>query len=254
MSETVQHAHDASRRELSWLAALGLVLAVLALLAAIVSGPGTAQGLWGIGTGFNILRYASYTAVGAGLIGLIGAALAWRRGARARMAQGVAAALLAAILTVWGISLRSQTAGAPRIHDVTTDLADPPQFAVIPPRDYGDQRPYTHEEWLEQHRAGYGDLTSLRLDLAVAPATERAERVAREMGWEIAVADPAQGRVEATDTTFWFRFKDDIVIRIRPEGSGSVLDVRSVSRVGRGDAGTNARRIREFLSRFRAAD
>ena len=60
-------------------------------------------------------------------------------------------------------------------------------------------------------------------------------------------AAPAEGRIEATDTTRWFGFKDDIVIRVRPEGAGSRVDVRSVSRVGRGDVGTNARRIRDFL-------
>jgi uncharacterized protein (DUF1499 family) len=56
-----------------------------------------------------------------------------------------------------------------------------------------------------------------------------------------------EGRIEATDTTFWFGFKDDIVVRIAATGHGSRLDVRSVSRVGVSDIGTNARRIRKFL-------
>jgi uncharacterized protein (DUF1499 family) len=77
-------------------------------------------------------------------------------------------------------------------------------------------------------------------------AIARAERAARALGWTIVGSDPAQGRLEATATTFWFRFTDDIVVRVRREGAGSRLDVRSKSRVGRGDLGANARRIRAF--------
>jgi uncharacterized protein (DUF1499 family) len=59
---------------------------------------------------------------------------------------------------------------------------------------------------------------------------------------------PAEGRIEATDTTFWWGFKDDVVIRIAPEGSGSRLDIRSESRVGVSDLGTNAARVGAYLA------
>ncbi|HJR53568.1 MAG TPA: DUF1499 domain-containing protein, partial [Gemmatimonadota bacterium] len=62
-----------------------------------------------------------------------------------------------------------------------------------------------------------------------------------------------RGRIEATATTPWFGFKDDVVVRIRPEAGGSRVDVRSVSRVGRSDVGTNARRIEEYLEIVSAA-
>ena len=68
------------------------------------------------------------------------------------------------------------------------------------------------------------------------------------LGWDLVAAVPDEGRIEATDTTFWFRFKDDVVIRIRPAAAGSILDARSLSRVGGGDAGTNARRLRRFFA------
>ena len=71
---------------------------------------------------------------------------------------------------------------------------------------------------------------------------------ANNLGWEIVATEPAEGRIEATDTTFWFRFKDDIVIRIRPDGTGTILDARSVSRVGRSDVGKNAARLRMFFA------
>jgi uncharacterized protein (DUF1499 family) len=71
------------------------------------------------------------------------------------------------------------------------------------------------------------------------------------MGWEIVAADSASGRIEATDQTFWFGFKDDVVVRVRGVAGGSWVDVRSVSRVGGSDVGTNARRIRRYLERLR---
>ncbi len=70
------------------------------------------------------------------------------------------------------------------------------------------------------------------------------------MGLELVNEAPQSGMIEATATTFWFGFKDDLVVRIRPSGTGSVVDVRSVSRVGVSDLGANARRIGEFLTGF----
>ena len=75
------------------------------------------------------------------------------------------------------------------------------------------------------------------------------------MGWHIVAVVtavvPAEGRIEATDTTWYFGFKDDVVIRVRPSPNGSRVDIRSVSRVGLGDVGTNARRIREYTAKLR---
>jgi uncharacterized protein (DUF1499 family) len=83
------------------------------------------------------------------------------------------------------------------------------------------------------------------------PPSTTAEAVARDLGWRIAEADPAEGRIEAVDRTFWFGFRDDVVIRITEAEDGRTrLDVRSASRVGRSDLGTNARRIRDFLTRL----
>jgi uncharacterized protein (DUF1499 family) len=92
----------------------------------------------------------------------------------------------------------------------------------------------------------------LHLDAPPAQAFDRALAAARAMGWEIVASDPAQGRIEATATTFWFGFKDDIVVRIAAESAGSRLDVRSLSRIGKSDVGANARRIRDYLAKVKA--
>ena len=69
-----------------------------------------------------------------------------------------------------------------------------------------------------------------------------------DLGWELVAANASAGRIEATDTTFWFRFKDDVVITIEQQGSDTVVDARSVSRVGTGDVGANAIRLRKLFA------
>ena len=85
-------------------------------------------------------------------------------------------------------------------------------------------------------------------------ALARAEAAARALGWKIVAAAPGQGRLEATATTRWFGFKDDVVVRVTPASGGSRVDIRSVSRVGKSDLGVNARRIRAFLAALRRGD
>ena len=89
---------------------------------------------------------------------------------------------------------------------------------------------------------------------SASDAFDRVNAVVRDLGWELIASDRPSGRIEATDTTFWFGFKDDVVVRITADsaGQGSRIDVRSKSRVGVGDVGTNARRVRELLSRLRS--
>jgi uncharacterized protein (DUF1499 family) len=85
------------------------------------------------------------------------------------------------------------------------------------------------------------------LDVEPTKAFARALAASRDLGWEIIAAVPLEGRIEAVDRTFWFGFKDDVVVRVRAAAGGSRIDVRSVSRVGRSDVGANARRVRRFL-------
>jgi len=90
------------------------------------------------------------------------------------------------------------------------------------------------------------------LDTPPDQAYSRALAAAAGLGWEIVAAVPAEGRIEATDTTPWFGFKDDVVIRIRPQGTASRVDIRSKSRVGTSDRGANAARIDGCLDRLRS--
>jgi hypothetical protein len=152
----------------------------------------------------------------------------------------------------------------PAIHDISTNLDDLPRFVTLPPRKDSletvpdedpalkGQSPETR--WKTLHRRAYGDLRTVRLPTSPAETLARAERLARERGWQVAKADAGTGTLEATDTTFFFRFKDDVVVRVRPgPGGGSLVDMRSVSRVGGSDVGVNANRIRAFLKDLQQA-
>ena len=157
--------------------------------------------------------------------------------------------LFVGILWSWWHTAQS----VPAIHDITTDTENPPAFVSILPlrKDAPNTADYGGPEIAAKQKAAYPDLTSAMLPLPPPPAFEHALRTARDMGWTIVDSNPGEGRIEATDTTFWFGFKDDIVIRIVPADQGSRVDVRSVSRVGRSDVGTNAKRIRKYLKKLK---
>lgn len=141
---------------------------------------------------------------------------------------------------------------SPLIHDISTDTANPPPFVDVLPLRAGAPNPPEHggEEVVEQQRAAYPEIRTLELAVAPAQAMALAESAARAMDWEIVAVAPHEGRLEAVDTTTWFGFKDDIVVRITQTNGSSLVDVRSKSRLGLSDAGTNARRIRGFMARM----
>lgn len=144
----------------------------------------------------------------------------------------------------------------PPIHDITTDTKDPPLFdAVVPLRAAAPNgHEYPGEEVAAAQRKAYPDLAAGASRRGRREAAETVHEIAQSMGWQIIAFDAENGRLEATATTFWFGFRDDVVVRIREKGGGSEIDLRSVSRVGRSDLGANAARIRAFLERLRAAE
>ena len=143
----------------------------------------------------------------------------------------------------------------PPIHDVSTDTEHPPTFVAIVPLRAAALNPieYGGPEIAAKQHKGYADIVPLRLSVPPARAFDRAFSAAQSLGWELVSSDPVAGRIEATDTTFWFGFKDDVVIRVTPVPTGSQVDVRSLSRVGGGDIGANATRIRRYLKTLSAA-
>jgi hypothetical protein len=244
------------------LAVLGFCLAGLGALAAVLSGFGYRWALWDFGTGFMILRWAAYGALGAAAASIFGFVLSlWVRSWRGSLAALIGFAV--AVATVWlPWGHIQQARDLPAIHDISTSLDDPPRFvAILPLRaDAPNTADYGGPVIAALQQKAYPDVGPGLLKVPPKRAFEIAVAAARELGWEIVAEAPSEGRLEATDRTFWFGFTDDVVIRIRSHlfvGSdvveGSRVDIRSVSRVGLSDLGTNARRVRAFLAKVTAA-
>jgi hypothetical protein len=151
--------------------------------------------------------------------------------------------------------LMAMAAGdVPPIHDITTDTDDPPRFEKAPSLRGPDSNPLEiRADVIEQQKAAYPTLDTLRSPRSFARSYNLALNTARAMGWEITREDPNAGFIEAVATTPIMNFRDDVVIRVRTNAEGSLIDLRSVSRVGRSDLGANAARIRAFLDAFRDA-
>lgn len=233
-------------------AMLALALALGAAAALMLAGPGYRTGWWALGTAFTVLRWAAYGGAAAALVALAALVMTRPRSAPRAFRIAAAAFLIGAVTFAVPFAWQRTAAGVPAIHDITTDTVNPPGFSAIAPlrADAPNSLEYT-EEKARRQREGYPDVAPLVLPVSAAEAFDAALEAVQDAGWEVVAADREARRLEATDTTFWFGFKDDIAVRVTPVENGSRVDVRSISRVGRGDAGTNARRIRRYLASVR---
>lgn len=236
------------------LARLAFLTGCVAALLVGVSGPLHRYLGVDYGMAISLLRYGFYVAAAAVALGLA-TIVPTRPGDRRR---GFLSSLLALVIGVgaaWApFKLFLDARGVPPINDITTDVADPPALVVTQQMRQGATSPpgYPGTDVAVQQRAAYPDIMPIALAVPPAEAFKRVDKVATAMGWEVVGRAPAEGRIEAIDTTQWFGFRDDIVVRIRPDGTGSRIDIRSKSRVGRSDLGVNARRIRAFTEKLKA--
>lgn len=232
-----------------------------ALLWGSLSAVGTGWGLWAYTSGLKGVTWAFFLALGAILIGVLRGWMARKSISPPPRTRRWAGMLLALLYVGWMGTFLIKALTVPAIHDVSTDLADPPTFQTLQMRsDNLDNVPGTDDEamqgltpqqrWAVVHQKDYGDIRSVRINEPVPMVIAKAERLAKARDWDVAIALPEEGRLEATDTSAFFRFKDDVVLRVRPSdtGDGSIVDMRSVSRVGQSDLGVNAKRVRSFLA------
>jgi uncharacterized protein (DUF1499 family) len=233
-------------RSTKWASRCGIAAGVLALLGTWGSG----FGFWPFTIGFLFLLAALVLAVIAVLTGLF--ALLKGRGSGVPKGGLILGLLCALGFMGWLGSWVSKGASAPFIHDVTTDLANPPAFTKLVLRKDNLAGVKSEAEWRTLHAKAYSDIQPVMLTLAPAAAIGRAEALVKARGWDVALV--TADRIEATETASSFRFKDDVIITASPsaDGKGSVINMRSVSRVGESDLGVNASRVRAFLADLKA--
>ncbi|MDI1285609.1 MAG: DUF1499 domain-containing protein [Reyranella sp.] len=236
------------------LARLAFLAACVAALIVAAAGPLHRYIGLDIEWAITVFRYGFYAAVAAVALGLA-TIVPTRPGDRRR---GFVAAFLAVVIGLAGawmpVTWFLWSQQLPALNDISTDVANPPAMVALLQLRRGAPNPaaYPGASAAVLQRAAYSDIVPVVLPVAPAEAFKRVDRVVTAMGWDVVARAPADGRIEAVDTSQWFGFRDDIVVRIRADGTGSRIDIRSKSRAGEADLGVNARRIRDFIARLKA--
>jgi uncharacterized protein (DUF1499 family) len=225
---------------------------------------------WGFGFGRMTVRWGPIVIISAAVIAAAAAVLALAVPPRRGIWLALLALAIPAAMLGYGQWVKQQAAGIAPIHDITTDFIDPPAYsdAVAAARAamHANSLDLANERVPQDARFGaaggkrvmqvqadaYADIISIPSGLPPDRVFDMALDLARQQPWKLGLVDKQNGRIEAMAESFWFGFKDDIVIRIRPDGAGTRVDMRSASRVGVSDLGANARRLRAYLAALRA--
>jgi len=234
---------------------------ILSLVVGLVAALGTRVGLWTINFGLlDIFPWCIGLAVFAVVAGIVWAIWAMIANDSSRARYGLIG-LVGAVVVLYGpLSDISDAYGQPAIADATTDTERPPVFvSLLSQRGdhasspaYDGDRPMTFEGKAStvsqiQHKY-YGELHPIAILMSPERLFKRAVSASESMGWDVVAIAPDEGRIEATDTSFFFGIKDDIVIRVKPSGMGARLDIRSKARhEDEYYANRNVLRIRAFM-------
>lgn len=232
------------------LAALGLLVALVAGGVIGTAGIGHKYGAWNFDFAWStLIRYGFIAAVAGGALALLGLVIGLLRGKLGGFFTALIAIAVAAGVAYVPWTMREKAASLPAITDITTDFDNPPQFvALANMREMSESgSAYKPENAAKQEQA-YPDIATLVTPQSVPAVFGKASAAIKKLGWTLAEAVPDQGRIEATSVSEWFGFKEDVVVRIVPEGSGARVDIRSASRAASTDFGANAEHVRALIA------
>ena len=221
------------------------LVSLSAFLLVALPGPLYKYGVVDLGTAFTGFKFGVFAGI-ATLILLVLQILFKRK--TVTLGSTIMALLLSTIAIAIPLSMLNKGKSVPPIHDISTDLVNPPEFVAIAPLRADAPNPveYAGVEVATQQRAAYPELQTLNYPQSKSELVEATKQVIDHLGWQLVNIDADQGIIEATDRTMWFGFKDDVIVRITDNGSKRLVDIRSKSRVGGSDLGKNAERIHDF--------
>lgn len=222
------------------------LVSLSAFLLVALPGPLYKYGVVDLGTAFTGFKFGVFAGI-ATLILLVLQIIFKRK--TVTLGSTIMALLLSTIAIAIPLSMLNKGKSVPPIHDISTDLVNPPEFVAIAPLRADAPNPveYAGVEVATQQRAAYPELQTLNYTQSKSELVEATKQVIDHLGWQLVNIDADQGIVEATDRTMWFGFKDDVIVRITDKGSERLVDIRSKSRVGGSDLGKNAERIHGFI-------
>lgn len=224
---------------------VGLISLIAVLLVAL-AGPLYKFGMIELATAFTGFKFGVFAGIAALILLVI--QLLFKRNT-----VSIGSALVSAVLAIAAmaipLSMMNTAKNVPPIHDISTDLVNPPAFVAIAPLRADAPNPVAYDgiETAEQQRIGYPELQTLRYDQTQPELMAASTQAIENLGWELVNIDADKGIVEATDTTAWFGFKDDVVVRITDNENERLVDIRSKSRVGGSDLGKNAARVHKLI-------
>ncbi len=224
---------------------VGLMSVTAILLVALV-GPLYKFGVVELGTAFTGFKFGLFAGIAA--LVLLAIQLLFKRNT-ASIESALASAVLALAAIAVPLGMMNTAKNVPPIHDISTDLVNPPEFVAIAPLRADAPNPveYAGAEAAEQQRTAYPDLQTLTYAQSKPELVEASNQAIENLGWELINVDADKGIIEATETTAWFGFKDDVIIRVADNDSERLVDIRSKSRVGQSDLGKNAARIHKLI-------
>ena len=222
------------------------LVSLSAFLLVALPGPLYKYGVVDLGTAFTGFKFGVFAGI-ATLILLVLQIIFKRK--TVTLGSTIMALLLSTIAIAIPLSMLNKGKSVPPIHDISTDLVNPPEFVAIAPLRADAPNPvgYAGVEVATQQRAAYPELQTLNYPQSKSELVEATKQAIDNSGWQLVNIDANQGIVEATDRTMWFGFKDDVIVRITDNGSKRLVDIRSKSRVGGSDLGKNAERIHGFI-------
>lgn len=251
MTQAESEIQFSKQSSFSRVAVAAFLLSAITAFLFVYSGYGYQSEIWSLGTAFSILRNAAYATFGLILVNLLAIYLTWPGKGKKGMAFGITGLILSLSVIVTAVYWQSEAQKYPPIHDITTDIENPPAFEeIIPLRsDAPNPHEYLGGETSDMQREFYTDLQPVVLNDSPETVFETAVSLTESRGWTLVSANRENLKIEATEELPWFGFKDDVVIRIQPQdGNRTLVDMRSKSRIGRSDLGLNAYRIQQFLA------
>jgi uncharacterized protein (DUF1499 family) len=240
-------SQDTFLRNILFMKILTLIAGVFALLLLLLAGPLYKAEILGLMNAFLAMRIALIMGAVAIVLALI--QVIFMRKTISWPATGVAV-LCAAVAIFMPLSQMNKAKSVPPIHDITTDLVNPPKFvAILALRaDAPNPAAYQGEEIASQQREAYPELQTQKYQQTAEQVFDAAIAAVNDMGLEVVSSDKNLGLIEAYDTTTFFGFVDDVVIRIQSAEQITILDARSKSRVGMSDIGKNAERLNSLIT------
>lgn len=225
-------------------------LSIISFLMVVLPGPLYQYFGMDLGLAFTSIRYGVFVG-GAALIVIILQIIIARK--TVRWGSTLFYTVLALVAVIMPLSMMGKASTVPPIHDITTDVTNPPGFVAVAPLRAEAPNPLEYEggEITRQQLDAYPEIKTQLFARPIDEVYTAAEKVVQEMGWARVETNAKENTIEATATTTWFGFKDDVVIRLTQKGDDTLVDIRSKSRVGQSDLGKNAERINTFFEKLR---